>query len=203
MYADKTVFIVEDDDAVRDSLCELVKSVALAPQAHASGQAFLNAYRPGQRGCLVADMRLPLMSGLQLQQKMKEAGIHLPVIFVTAHADVDTAVRAMKAGAFDFMQKSVNSQFLLDRIHQALAHDAKYYDKCQWCQEARARAAHLTEREREIFEYLSRGANNAEISQNLGIGSRTVETHRAKLMVKMQADSLAELIRMAVACELL
>ncbi|MGE0334936.1 MAG: response regulator transcription factor [Gammaproteobacteria bacterium] len=189
-----SVYIVDDDAAVRQSLQLLARSVGLAAEAYESGTAFLAAYHPGMAGCLIADIRMPGLSGLELQQALKERGCGLPIVFITGHADVAMAVRAMRAGALDFIEKPFRDQELLDRINQALQLDAAGRAARAEVEAIRAQLAALTPREREVMERIVQGQANKVIAIDLGLSERTVEIHRAKVMAKTGANSLAELV---------
>jgi RNA polymerase sigma factor (sigma-70 family) len=193
-----TVFIVDDDEAMRDSLRWLLESVGWQVDAYASGQAFLDQYRTDWPGCLLSDVRMPGMSGLQLQEALQHSGCGLPVILITGHGDVPMAVRAMKHGAVDFLEKPFNDQVLLDCVQRALARDAEQRRLRRVREEVRRCLAHLTERERQVMELVVGGASNREIAENLSLSPKTVEVHRAKMMHKMQASSVPELVRKAM-----
>ncbi len=195
----QTVFIVDDDPGVRDSITELVESVGLRAESHASGQAFLDAFRPERPGCLVLDVRMAGMSGLVLQEKLGELGLRIPVIVITGHGDVPLAVRAMKAGAVDFIQKPYRDQLLLDSINNALSLDAAARESSAGKEDVDAGIASLTEREREVLDKLLEGGASKEIARELGISPRTVETHRQNLLRKLAAGSVKELILRRVA----
>ena len=194
----QTVFVVDDDEAFLDSLKTLCESVGLASQAFASALEFLEQYTPAWRGCLVLDVRMPRMSGLELQQELNQRGSTLPIVFVTGHGDIDMAVQAMKAGAVDFLTKPFSHQDLLDRIHSALDEATVDTDTVLVKREAKERLARLTPRESEVFDLVVAGNPNKIIANRLGISQRTVELHRAQVMTKMEADSLADLVRTAV-----
>lgn len=189
-----TVHVVDDDAAVRDSLALLVRSVGLESRTYASAAEFLAAFDATMDGCLVVDIRMPGMSGLDLQQVLKERGCRLPLLFITGHGDVAMAVRAMRAGALDFIEKPFRDQELLDRINQALALSAQQRSAFAQVEDIRARLSTLTTREREIMERIVAGQANKVIAMELGLSERTVEIHRAKVMTKMQVHSLAELV---------
>jgi FixJ family two-component response regulator len=193
----QTVFIVDDDGAVRHSLALLVKSMSLRAETFESARAFLDQYDPGRSGCLVLDIRMPLMSGLELQQVLAERGIAIPIIFITGHGDVSMAVHAMRAGAVDFVEKPFKDQDLLDRINQALALDRSRRTAADQLESIRARFGSLTPRELEVMRRIVQGQANKVISVELGVSERTVEIHRAKVMSKTGAKSLAELVAMA------
>jgi FixJ family two-component response regulator len=191
-----TVFIVDDDDAVRNSLRLLMKSVNIAAQTAASAQEFLANFNPDHPGCLVLDVRMPGMSGLELQQKLSLQGAMIPVIFITGHGDIPMAVEAMQHGAFDFLPKPFRDQDLIDRVQRALQRDAENRGKVHHKDAIRQRYASLTPREREVLELVTQGKANKVMAGDLGVSQRTVEIHRARVMEKMEARSLAELVRM-------
>jgi RNA polymerase sigma factor (sigma-70 family) len=199
MSDEPLVFVVDDDDAVREGLQWLFESVGLAVRAYASAQQFLADYDGCRRGCLVLDVRMPGMSGLELQALLAARGDALPVIILTGHADVPMAVRAMRAGAFDFIEKPFNDQLLLERIHQAIELDRRNHTARAEQEALRARLALLSAREQEVLELLLAGRSNREMAEELQISSKTVEVHRARVMEKMQAPSLAELVQFVLA----
>lgn len=193
-----TVFIVDDNPAVRDAMRWLVEQVGLPVKTFASAKDFLNACNPALRGCLVLDIRMPGMSGLELQEHLVSHDIRIPVIIVTGHGDVPVTVRAMKAGAVELLQKPFNDQVLLDAILAALRkYGAIWEEEDRRAQAARS-VASLTRREQEILRLLRAGKSNKVIAADLGISVRTVEGHRAKIMEKMQVRSLGQLVEMAV-----
>jgi FixJ family two-component response regulator len=198
-----TVYIVDDEPAIRDSLAMLLRSVGLASRTFPSAPAFLDGFEDGAPGCLVADVRMPGMSGLELQEALRARAAALPVIIITGHGDIAMAVRAMKAGAADFIEKPFNEQVLLDAVHRALAQQRTGEPPSAVRAEIEARVATLTPREREVMLLVAEGRPNKVVATRLGLSTRTVEVHRAKAMEKMQARSLAELVRMAIACELM
>jgi FixJ family two-component response regulator len=191
-----TVYIVDDDDAVRSSLRLLMKSVGLAAQTAASAQDFLATFNADNPGCLVLDVRMPGMSGLELQQQLNLRGAMIPVIFITGHGDIPMAVEAMQHGAFDFLPKPFRDQDLIDRVQRALERDAENRGKTHQKDQIRARFDSLTPREREVLELVTQGKANKVMAGDLGVSQRTVEIHRARVMEKMEARSLAELVRM-------
>lgn len=196
------VFVVDDETPIRDALRMLLRSVGLATRAYANAHDFLRELEPTVHGCLLADVRMPGMSGLELLETLRTKHPRLPVIIITGHGDVAMAVRAMKAGATDFIEKPFNDQVLLDAVHRALAqsrHDARTLPERA---EIDARLATLTPREREVMQLVVEGKPNKVIGTRLDLSTRTVEVHRAKVMEKMQAGSLAELVRMAIAADL-
>ena len=196
-----TVFIVDDDEAVRNSLRLLVKSVGLTATALVSAQEFLASFDPLQPGCLVLDVRMPGMSGLELQQQLNLHGAVIPVIFITGHGDVPMAVEAMQQGAFDFLQKPFRDQDLIDRIQKALEKDRA--TRAALGERSRLRERHeaLTPREREVLALVMSGKANKVMAADLGLSQRTVEVHRARVMEKMGASSLAHLVRMVLDLE--
>lgn len=195
-----TVFVVDDDQAMRNSLKWLISSVGMRVECFASADEFLHAHQPGRAGCLLLDVRMPGMSGLELQEVLGERGITVPVIIITGHGDVPMAVRAMKAGAIDFIEKPFNDELLLEAIRRALALDERLRGLHLERAEVADRLAQLTPREREVMDMVTDGKSNKEIAGDLGVSAKTVEAHRARVMEKMQAGSLAELVRMALLC---
>jgi len=195
---DPIVFIIDDDPAVRDSFEWLLESVGLGVSTYARPQDFFEHYTPGQPGCVLLDVRMPGISGLNIQQKLSEYGVDLPVIIITGHGDVPMAVTAMKHGALDFIEKPCNDQLLLDCVQNALAQDQARRNARAHHQEVIARFASLTFREREVMERVVQGMPNKVIADTLSVSRKTVEVHRAKVMNKMQAESLSDLIQMAI-----
>ncbi|MBS0578213.1 MAG: response regulator transcription factor [Proteobacteria bacterium] len=192
------VFIVDDDEAVRSSLRMLVKSVGLPASVARSAQEFLELYDPAQPGCLVLDVRMPGMSGLELQQQLNLRGAVIPVIFITGHGDIPMAVEAMQHGAFDFLQKPFRDQDLVDRIQRALERDRISRSELAQRTHILERLGTLTPREREVLDLIVRGKANKVMAADLGLSQRTVEIHRAHVMQKMGATSLAQLVRMTI-----
>jgi RNA polymerase sigma factor (sigma-70 family) len=195
--AEPIVFIVDDDDAVRRSLERLIKSVGLNVETFASAHEFLRREPPAGPACIVLDVRMPGLSGLDLQQELVAAKLGLPIIFMTGHGTVPMSVRAMKAGAVDFLQKPIDEQILLDAVHQAIDRDRQSRDRQTQEQVIRERAESLTPREREVFSLVVSGLLNKQVAAELGTSEKTIKVHRARVMQKMQADSLADLVRMA------
>lgn len=195
------VFIVDDDSGVRSSIRVLMKSIGLAATPFASAREFLEAYNPHQPGCLVLDIRMPGMSGLELQEALNDRGAVIPVIFITGHGDIPMAVEAMRHGAFDFLQKPFRDQDLIDRIQKALEQDKETRENLREHGRIRARIASLTPREKEVLELLTTGKANKMMAQDLGLSQRTVEIHRAHVMEKMGARSVAQLVRMVMDLE--
>jgi len=196
-----TVFVVDDDDAVRNSLRLLLKSVGLPVVLHASAQEFLAAYQDTQPGCLVLDIRMPGMSGLELQRHLSLRGSVIPVIFITGHGDVPMAVEAMQHGAFDFLQKPFRDQDLIDRVQRAFEKDLADRRALGEVERIRERLESLTAREREVLALVTSGKPNKVIAAELDVSPRTVEIHRARVMEKMEAPSLAALVRMTLDLE--
>ena len=194
----RTVFIVDNDEPVRRALVDLVESVGLVASAYCTGQAFLAAYRPPMAGCLVLDVRLPGMSGLEILERLAADGAALPTVVITGYAEVSTAVQAMKAGAVDFIEKPFSDQDLLDGIHRALELESQMRLRTRKRNDVAARLAGLTPREREVMSLVVAGTTNRDIAARLSIAAKTVEAHRANVMRKMGAGSLAELVRMAL-----
>jgi len=193
-----TVFIVDDDEAVRGSLRLLIKSVGLTPVALTSAREFLERYDPAQPGCLLLDVRMPQMSGLELQEQLNRQGAIIPVVFITGHGDVPMAVEAMQAGAFDFLQKPFRDQDLIDCIQRALARDRGNRAVLAERSAILERLQSLTPREREVLELVISGKPNKIMAADLDVSQRTVEIHRARVMEKMGASSIAQLVRMVM-----
>jgi FixJ family two-component response regulator len=194
---DATVFVVDDDASMRESLKNLLRSVGLQVELFASAQEFLRSKRPDLPSCLVLDVRLPGLSGLELQRRTGDAGIEIPIVFITGHGDIPMSVRAMKAGAVEFLTKPFRDQDLLDAIQQALEGDRKTRDQRAALEELRSRFASLTSREREVMKGVVAGLLNKQIGAELGTSEATVKIHRHQVMEKMGASSLPELVRMA------
>jgi FixJ family two-component response regulator len=192
-----TVFIVDDDEAVRDSIKELVASVGIAADTYASAVDFLATYDVSRAGCLVLDIRMARMSGLALQTKLNEMGAKIPIVFITAHADVPTAVEALRAGALSFVTKPYREQELLDSINEALAQDAAARNAAKEGSRYAASLDMLTDREREVLDLAVTGLPSKVIAQQLGISYRTVELHRSRVLEKLGVGSMVELIRIA------
>jgi two-component system, LuxR family, response regulator FixJ len=196
MSANPIVMVVDDDPGVRNAMRTLLKSVGIQSTLYASAQEFLGAYQPTQPGCLVLDIRMPGMSGLELQQELNLRGAVIPVIFMSGHADIPMAVEAMQHGAFDFLQKPFRDQDLLDRIQRAIATDAELRKSLGEHTRIKAHLESLTPREREVLDLMTQGKQNKAIAQVLDVSPRTIEIHRARVMEKMGAHSIAELVRM-------
>ncbi|HYY29642.1 MAG TPA: response regulator transcription factor [Chthoniobacterales bacterium] len=194
---DGVVFIVDDDTSMRESLKNLIRSVGLRVELFASAQEFLAKKRPEVASCLVLDVRLPGLSGLDLQRRTTETGMDIPIIFITGHGDIPMSVRAMKAGAVEFLTKPFREQDLLDAIQQALERDRQARDQRAAVEELRGRFASLTTREREVMVRVIAGLLNKQIGAELGTSETTVKIHRHQVMEKMGASSLPELVRMA------
>ncbi|TAJ52365.1 MAG: response regulator transcription factor [Nevskiaceae bacterium] len=191
-----TVFIVDDEEAVRDSIAMLLRSVGLRTQVFADATSFLRQYRSELAGCLVLDVRMPRMSGLELQQELNRRGWALPVIFITGHGDVPMAVEAMRAGALDFLQKPFKDDDLIRRVQKALDQDARERAALAERDLLRQHFEELTAREREVARRIVAGQANKAVALDLGLSERTVELHRAHVMQKMEARNLAQLVQM-------
>lgn len=198
MNSEPTVFVVDDDQAMRNSLNWLIESIGMKVKTYSSADEFLNNYYPGRAGCLLLDVRMPGMSGLDLQVHLARQDSRLPVIIITGHGDVAMAVKAMKAGAVDFIEKPFHDEELLTSIRNALDFDEEQRTLQSQRAEIAARLAELTPREHEVMEMVTEGKANKEIASALGVSAKTVEAHRARVMDKMRASSLAELVRMAL-----
>ena len=192
-----TVFVVDDDPAVRESTALFMQSAGLPCRAFPSAAEFLRAYEPGAAGCLVLDIRMPGMTGIELQRRLEDLGATIPVIFLTAFADVPTAVGALKAGAVDFLQKPICPDELLERVEEALKRDAEIRSRQEGANDASHRLDLLTSRETQILRLVVEGLTNKAIAADLGLSRRTVETHRANIMRKTGSHSLPDLIRVA------
>ncbi|MCK5336327.1 MAG: response regulator transcription factor [Gammaproteobacteria bacterium] len=192
------VYVVDDDQAVRDSLRWLIESVDLNVKTFSNGQELLDNFEEQEISCLVLDVRMPGISGLDLQQRLKKMGSGVPVIIVTGHADVPMAIQAMKAGAFDFIEKPYSDQLLLERIQCAIEQDDCFKKQQVINNEINQRIDSLTPREREVMGLVVSGHSNKSIAKELGVSIKTVEVHRGNLMTKMQAKSLSELVRLVM-----
>ncbi len=201
MKSEPTVFVVDDDKAVRRFLSGLIASIGLKVETFASAQELLDADEPNQPGCLLLDIRMPGMSGLELQRELALRNIRIPIIILTGHGDVQVAVHAMKEGAMDFIEKPFNNELLLDRIQKAVAESVRV----DTSRIKRAEIAHridlLTPRERQVLDMVAAGEPNKAVARHFDISEKTIEIHRAKVMVKMQAKSLADLVRMVTVLE--
>lgn len=196
MNDEPTVFVVDDDPDVLNSVRWLIESVGLDVETYDSADSFLKNYDNERPGCLVLDVRMPGMSGLELQAHLRGAGIDIPIVVVTAHGDVPMAVRAMKSGAVDFVEKPVNDQLLLDRIQLAIAKDVQQREHHKQQQAVQERMNRLTTREGEVMQFVVQGMTSREIAERLGVSFKTIEAHRAKIMKKMEAKSVPQLVQM-------
>jgi len=192
------VYVVDDDQAVRDSLRWLIESVGLHVKTFSNGQELLENFNEEEISCLVLDVRMPGISGLDLQQRLKNMNAKIPVIIVTGHADVPMAIQAMKAGAFDFIEKPYSDQLLLERIQCAIEQDDCFKQQQAVNNEINERIDSLTPREREVMGLVVGGHSNKSIAKELGVSIKTVEVHRGNLMTKMKASSLSELVRLVM-----
>jgi FixJ family two-component response regulator len=201
MSNSQTVFIVDDDEGVRDGLSLLLETVGQRCELFECGQDFLDKYDDTKRGCLVLDIRMPRMTGLDLQKKLQEIGSTLPIIFITGHGDIPMAVEAMRRGALDFIRKPFREHDLLERINEALNIDADAYRKACNREELAEKLSALSDREMEVFDRVADGQMNKVIAADLGISERTVEVHRGQVMRKLGVRTLAQLVRVKIDME--
>jgi two-component system, LuxR family, response regulator FixJ len=194
----RTVFVVDDDAAVRSGLVFLLQAAGYAVHPFPSAAAFLDGYEPARRGCLLLDVRMPHMTGLELQNELNARGWQIPAIFITGHGTVPIAIAAMKAGAFDFIEKPLREAVLLESVERALRRAETTHEEGLQVAELKTRAALLTAREREVLDLVATGESNKAIARRLGISFRTVELHRSHILEKMQARTASELVRMAI-----
>ena len=197
-----TIHIVDDDQDVRESIRLLMESVGLPVATYASAQEYLERFSPDQKGCLVLDVRMRGMSGLDLQRRLQAFAAHPPIVMISAHGDVPMAVRALQAGAVDFLEKPFNDQALLDAVHRAIQQDALRRGEASRLAEIKERIARLTPREAEVMRRVVDGQRNKVIASEMNITQSTVEVHRARVMEKMEARTLSELMRMLVTLEI-
>jgi len=195
MKLDSTVFVVDDDPDVRESLTRLMEEVEQPIQAFANAEEFLEAYDPANAGCLVLDVRMPGMSGTELQKRLLADGITIPIIIITGHGDVPMVIDTMQRGAIGFIEKPVRPQALIDHIQQALARDSEYRRSKAERESIAARVALLTPREREVVDLAVSGMTNKAIASQFGVSPQAIDSHRAKAMAKMGANNIAELVK--------
>ncbi len=196
-----TVFIIDDDQDVREALQLLMESVGLQVESFNSAQEYLDQFDPQRPGCLVLDVRMPGMSGLDLQARLSAEQLHPPIIIITGHGDIPMAVRAVQAGAIGFLEKPCNDQVLLDSVHRALEQDSRQRGEASRIADIKRRQEQLTPRELEVMEQVVKGKRNKVIAADLGVSQSTVEVHRSRVMEKMGAQSLSDLMRMVIALE--
>lgn len=201
MSEQEQVYVVDDDEAVRDSIGMLLETVDIPYATFPDAQAFLDGVELDKVNCLVLDIRMPGMSGLELQEKLTNIGASVPIVFITGHGDIPMAVEAMRRGAVDFLRKPFRDQELLDRIQEALSRDAHHRDQAADVETLKERVADLTPREQEVFKRVATGQANKVIAIELGISERTVEIHRSNVMQKTASRSLADLVRLLIKLE--
>ena len=199
MNENQTVFIVDDEKSVRDSIKFLMESIGLQAKVFSSAQEYLQQFDADAPGCLITDIRMPMMSGLDLQQKLSENTLHPPIIMITGHGDVPMAVSAIQQGAVDFVEKPFNNQKLLDIVYKALEIDAKCRGENIKLGDIQQKYQYLTDKERQVFELIIKGILNKQIAQELFVTQSAIEARRAKIMEKMQANNLSDLMRMGMA----
>lgn len=195
------VYLVDDEFAIRDSLTLLIESTGQIVRSFDSAEAFLNSYNPEHPGCLLLDVRMPLMSGHDLQNELLNRSISIPIIFISGHADIADSAKAFRAGAVDFLEKPFDNAVLLERINEAIKKDVVFREELVKKRRIQARIDHLTTREREVLGLIVKSHSNKESAKILNISNRTVDVHRASIMEKMQAENVAELITMVMYCE--
>jgi FixJ family two-component response regulator len=200
MKSEPSVFVVDDDEGVRKGICLMIETAGIPCHAYESAEHFLEQYPPGKPGCLILDVNLPGLNGPELHEELNRRNIRLPVIFLTAHGDIPTTVRAMKEGAFDFLTKPVASKELIDRIREAFKWEDGQDDSNPKEQIFMTRISHLSEREKEVLPLAAAGMQNKEIAQQLGISHRTVEIHRINILKKTGYHNFVELARSYEAC---
>ncbi len=198
-----TVFIVDDDEQMRNALSLLMESVGLNTESYASAQEYLDQFDVDKPGCLILDVRMPGISGLDLQARLAAERIHPAIIIITGHGDVPMAVRAVTAGAVDFIEKPFNNQSMLDTVHKAIEQDAIQRGESSWIQDIEARYNDLTPREKEVLQFVIEGKRNKIIAADMNISQSTVEAHRSRVMEKMAAETLSDLMRMALTLKLI
>ena len=193
-----TVFIIDDDEGIRDGLEMLLESIGQESRSFPSGSAFLDAYDEKMTGCIILDIRMPKISGLEVQRKLKQLNCLIPIIFITGHGDIPMAVEAMRLGAIDFIRKPFNEQDLIERINEALEIDEKQHERVINKHKEKGKVDSLSAREHEVFERVADGSMNKVIAADLGISERTVEVHRSHVMEKLDVRSLAQLVRLKI-----
>lgn len=195
------VYLVDDEFAIRDSLALLIESTGQTVRSFESAEEFLNNYIPDQPGCLLLDVRMPLMTGHELQAELINRGINIPIIFISGHADIADSAKAFRSGAVDFLEKPFDNEILLERINEAIKKDIVYREESTKKRRIQDRIDHLTSREKEVLGLIVKSHSNKESAKILNISNRTVDVHRASIMEKMQAENVAELITMVMYCE--
>lgn len=195
------VYLVDDEFAIRDSLTLLIESTGQTVKGFESAEDFLNNYNPDHPGCLILDVRMPLMTGHELQAELLNRGINIPIIFISGHADIADSAKAFRSGAVDFLEKPFDNDVLLERINEAIKKDVAFREEYVKKRRIQDRIDHLTSREKEVLGLIVKSHSNKESAKILNISNRTVDVHRASIMEKMQAENVAELITMVMYCE--
>lgn len=197
------VYLVDDEYVIRDSLALLITATGQAVKAYESASGFLSGYEPERPGCLLLDVRMPEMGGLELQEELIKRDINIPIIFISGHAEITDSAKAFRAGAVDFLEKPFDTEVLLERIKEAIARDIDNRERQIWKREVQNRLSQLTEREQQVLRLIVSSHSNKESAKILNISNRTIDAHRARIMEKLRADNLADLIVIAMECDLL
>ena len=198
IYKNSVIYLVDDDIIIRDSLSVLIESIGLKINSFESAQSFLNSYIPDQPGCLILDVRMPIMNGLELQEELSKRNIQIPIIFISGNAEIPDSAKAFRAGAVDFLEKPFDTHLLIERIYEALSKDIENKEQQLGNNKIQACFDTLSNREKEVLKLIINNLSNKEVAKELGISHRTIEAHRARIMEKMQVGSTTELVGMTV-----